>query len=584
MSNTMLTSAPDTATPAVTSLPPGQTTTPAARVVRSSGNHAPSAGSTRNSTLLAEREQSLRRLGLENLGRVYWDLPTPALYEEAIRRYEGMLSHLGPLVIRTGQHTGRLPKDKFLVREPSSEERIWWGKVNKPMAPARFETLKARLGAYLQGKDIFVQNCYAGADERYRVPIRIIAERATHALFARTMFIRELNAEKLATHDPQFTVIHAPNFHADPEIDGTNSDAFVILHFGRRLILIGGTAYSGEMKKSIFTVMNYLLPQQGVMAMHCSANYGRTKDDVALFFGLSGTGKTTLSADPERTLIGDDEHGWSDAGVFNFEGGCYAKVIRLSRSGEPEIHECTRRFGTILENVAMDSRSRHVDLDDGALTENTRAAYPITHIPNMTRAGLAGHPRHIIMLTCDAFGVLPPIAKVSRTQAMYHFLAGYTAKVAGTEAGVKEPRATFSPCFGAPFMALPPLTYAELLGRKIAQHDTAVWLINTGWSGGPYGEGRRIELNVTRRLVKAILNDELSDVPRRPDPVFGLAVPASVPDVPARLLDPRSTWKDAASYDRKAGELASLFAKHFEETAPTAPDDVRAAGPRVAKS
>jgi phosphoenolpyruvate carboxykinase (ATP) len=335
------------------------------------------------------------------------------------------------------------------------------------------------------------------------------------------------------------------------------------------------------MKKSIFTVMNYLLPQQGVMAMHCSANYGRTPNDVAIFFGLSGTGKTTLSADPERTLIGDDEHGWSDDGVFNFEGGCYAKVIRLSSSGEPEIHETTRRFGTILENVAIDSRSRHVDLDDGALTENTRAAYPITHIPNMTRSGLAGHPRHIIMLTCDAFGVLPPIAKLSRAQAMYHFLAGYTAKVAGTESGVKEPRATFSPCFGAPFMALPPLTYAELLGRKIAQHDTAVWLVNTGWSGGPYGEGQRIDLNLTRRLVKAILNDELREVPRRPDPVFGITVPVSVPGVPAQLLTPRATWKDPAAYDRKARELAALFQKNFHETAGNAPDEVRSAGPRL---
>ena len=543
--------------------------------------HKAPGGAPHSRTPHINRETSLRRLGLENLGRIYWDLPTPALYEEAIRRYEGMLSHLGPLVVRTGQHTGRLPKDKFLVNEPSSAKHIWWGKVNKPIAPERFETLKARLCAYLQGKDIFVQNCFAGADARYRVPIRIIAERATHALFARTMFIREAGPAGLATHEPEFTVIHAPNFHADPEIDGTNSDAFVIIHFGRKLVLIGGTAYSGEMKKSIFTVMNYLLPQQGVMAMHCSANHGATPDDVAIFFGLSGTGKTTLSADPDRTLIGDDEHGWSDQGVFNFEGGCYAKVIRLSPEGEPEIHETTRRFGTILENVAIDSGRRRVDLDDPALTENTRAAYPITHLPNSIRSGVAGHPRHIIMLTCDAFGVLPPIAKLTPAQAMYHFLAGYTAKVAGTEAGVKEPQATFSPCFGAPFMALPPLTYAQLLGRKIAEHKTQVWMVNTGWSGGPYGEGQRIKLNLTRRMVKAILNDELKNVPCRTDAVFGLEVPLQVPDVPTAILDPSETWKDPFAYASKARELAEMFERNFREVAANAPDEVKAAGPRI---
>jgi phosphoenolpyruvate carboxykinase (ATP) len=526
------------------------------------------------------REESIRDLGLENLGHVYWDAPTSALYEEAIRRYEAALSHLGPLVVRTGQHTGRLPHDKFLVREASSEKNICWGKINRPIDAAKFDGLKSRLCAYLQGKDIFIQNCYAGADEQYRIPIRIISERASAALFARTMFIRELDLEKLAQHVPEFTVLHAPDFHADPEIDGTHSEAFVLLHFGKKLILIGGTAYAGEIKKSIFTVMNYLLPQKGVMAMHCSANYGTDENDVAIFFGLSGTGKTTLSADPDRTLIGDDEHGWSDNGAFNFEGGCYAKVINLSPAGEPEIYETTRRFGTILENVTMDMRTRHVDLDDAALTENTRAAYPITHIPNMTRTGKAGHPKHIIMLTCDAFGVLPPLARLNSAQAMYHFLAGYTAKVSGTEAGIKEPQATFSPCFGAPFMALPPTTYAKLLGDKLAKHNVDVWLINTGWSGGSYGQGQRIKLASTRAMVKAVLSGALKNVATKPDPIFGIAVPMSCPGVPGEILDARNTWKDKAAYDRKACELAAMFDKNFAENASDASAEIKKAGPK----
>ena len=526
------------------------------------------------------REDSLKQLGLGNLGQVYWDLPTSALYEEAIRRHEANLSHLGPLVVRTGQYTGRLPKDKFFVREPSSESKICWGNINRPLDEDKFDSLKHRLCAYLQGRDIFIENCYAGADEHYRVPIRIISERATAALFARTMFIRELDVEELAHHVPEFTVLHAPSFHADPAIDGTHSEAFVLVHFGKKLILIGGTAYAGEIKKSIFTVMNYLLPQKGVMAMHCSANYGSDENDVAIFFGLSGTGKTTLSADPDRTLIGDDEHGWSDNGIFNFEGGCYAKVIKLSREGEPEIYETTRRFGTILENVTMDMRTRHVNLDDASLTENTRAAYPITHIPNMTRTGKAGHPKHIIMLTCDAFGVLPPVARLTPAQAMYHFLAGYTAKVAGTETGIKEPQATFSPCFGAPFMALPPTVYANLLGTKIAKHKVDVWLINTGWSGGSYGQGQRIDLGFTRAMVKAVLSGTLKDAATIPDPVFGFAVPLSCPGVPDKMMSPRNTWKDKAAYDRKAGELAVLFEKNFAENAGDTSAEIKEAGPK----
>ncbi len=534
-----------------------------------------------NDPKTALQEQSLKDLGLDNLGRVYWDLPTAALYEEAIRRYEGTLSHLGPLVVRTGQYTGRLPQDRFFVREPSSERKISWSQVNRPLDAAKFDALKHRLCAYLQGKDIFIQNCYAGADEQYRIPVRVVSERAWAALFARTMFIRELDPEKLAQHVPEFTVLHAPNFHADPIVDGTHSEAFVLLHFGKKLILIGGTAYAGEIKKSIFTVMNYLLPQKGVMAMHCSANYGTDENDVAIFFGLSGTGKTTLSADPDRTLIGDDEHGWSENGAFNFEGGCYAKVIRLSPAGEPEIYETTRRFGTILENVAMDTRTRHVDLNDASLTENTRAAYPITHIPNMTRTGKAGHPKHIIMLTCDAFGVLPPLSRLTSAQAMYHFVSGYTAKIAGTESGIKEPQATFSTCFGAPFMALPPTVYAKLLGEKLAKHNVDVWLVNTGWSGGAYGQGQRIKLEFTRAVVKAVLSGALKDAATKLDPTFGFAVPVSCPGVPDEIMNARDAWKDKTAYDHKARELAVMFVNNFTENAADAPVEIKKAGPKL---
>ena len=531
--------------------------------------------------LLIDKSPSLVALGLENLGSVHWDLSTAALYEEAVRRYEASISHLGPLVARTGHYTGRLPKDKFLVKEPSSDAKIWWGDVNRPITIEHFDAIQHRLCAYLQGKDIFVQNCYVGVPEKYRVPIRVITEKAWHSLFARTMFVRELNLEKLAKHVPEFTVIHAPDFHADPSWDKTNSDAFILLHFGKKLILIGGTSYAGEIKKSVFTVMNYLLPQRKVMAMHSSANYGKDENDVALFFGLSGTGKTTLSADPDRTLIGDDEHGWGDEGVFNFEGGCYAKVIKLSPEGEPEIYETTRRFGTVLENVAMDTRTRHIDLNDDSLTENTRAAYPITHIPNMTTTGRGGHPKNIIMLTCDAFGVLPALSHLSREQAMYHFLSGYTAKIAGTEAGIKEPQATFSPCFGAPFMALPPSVYTHLLGEKIAQHKSDVWLINTGWTGGPYGTGKRIDLAHTRAMVNAVITGAMKDVKTTLDPVFGLQIPVSCPGVPAEMLDPAKTWKDPAAYKIKAEELAVMFVKNFEANATDASPEVRAAGPKV---
>lgn len=521
---------------------------------------------------------ALENHGIQNVNGIYWNLSTSLLCEEAIRRREGRLAHLGPLVVRTGHHTGRSPHDKFIVREPSSEGKIWWGKVNQPMETDKFETLHLRLLAYLQGKDVFVQDCFAGADPLYRLPIRIITETAWHSLFARNMFI-QAEPEELVVHVPQFTVINVPGFHAIPELDGTRSEVFVVINFGQRLVLIGGTQYAGEIKKAIFTVMNYLLPQQNVMSMHCSANIG-SDGDVAIFFGLSGTGKTTLSADPARTLIGDDEHGWSDQGVFNFEGGCYAKVIRLSPQAEPEIYETTRRFGTILENVAFDSATGHLNLDDDSLTENTRAAYPISHIPNATRDGLGGHPTNIIMLTADAFGVLPPIAKLTPAQAMYYFLSGYTAKVAGTEKGVTEPQATFSTCFGAPFMALSPIVYANLLGDKIARHKVNVWLINTGWSGGPYGVGQRMKIAYTRAMVHAALSSALNDVSMIPDPVFGVAVPVAVPNVPPEALDPRNTWDDKGSYDARARNLAGMFAENFKVFDDHVPSEVRAAGPK----
>ena len=521
----------------------------------------------------------LEHHGIDNVNMVYWNMSTPQLYEEAIRRREGRMAHLGPLVVRTGQHTGRSPNDKFIVREPSSEDKIWWGKVNQPMTQEKFDALHARLAAYLQGKDIFVQDCFAGADKAYRLPIRIITENAWHSLFARNMFIQGEPSE-LTTHVPEFTVIDAPGFHAIPELDGTRSAVFVVIDFGQRLVLIGGTQYAGEIKKAIFTIMNYLLPQKGVLSMHCSANIG-PDGESAVFFGLSGTGKTTLSADPERTLIGDDEHGWSDHGVFNFEGGCYAKVINLSPQAEPEIYETTRRFGTILENVAFDSQSGRLNLDDASLTENTRAAYPITHIPNAARDGLGNHPMNIIMLTADAFGVLPPIAKLTSAQAMYHFLSGYTAKVAGTEKGVTEPQATFSTCFGAPFMALSPIVYADLLGEKVDRLKVNVWLVNTGWSGGPYGVGKRMSIGYTRAMISAALDGQLDNVDTVSDPFFGLEVPVAVPGVPTDVLDPRSTWADQEAYDVQARKLASMFVENFKTFADKVSDEVKAAGPKI---
>ncbi|RKX25800.1 MAG: phosphoenolpyruvate carboxykinase (ATP), partial [Candidatus Zixiibacteriota bacterium] len=433
----------------------------------------------------------LEPYGIRNTGVVFRNLSTPALYAESVRNREGFIAHLGPYVVRTGQHTGRSPRDRFIVKEPTTEKKIWWGKENRPFDRDKFDSLYYRALAYLQGKQLYIQDCYAGADRDYRMRVRVINETAWHNMFARNMFIRMKDSSELDGFEPEFTVIHVPNFHADPELDTTNSEAFVILNFEKRLVIIGGTAYAGEIKKAIFTVMNFFLPQKKVLSMHCSANMGE-KGDTAVFFGLSGTGKTTLSTDPERKLIGDDEHGWSDAGIFNFEGGCYAKVIRLSREGEPDIYECTRKFGTILENVAIDIETRRIDLNDSSLAENTRAAYPITHIKNSVPEGTGGHPKNIILLTADAFGVLPPVARLTPEMTQKYFLIGYTAKVAGTEVGVTEPKATFSSCFGSPFMALEPSVYANLLGEKINKHNALCWLVNTGWINGPYGTGERI--------------------------------------------------------------------------------------------
>ena len=524
--------------------------------------------------------EELEELRIKNIREVFYNFGTPALYEQVIRRREGLLAHLGPLVVRTGYHTGRSPNDKFLVKEPENEKNIWWGKVNIPFTEDDYNRLYSKMMAYIQGKDLYVEDCFACADPNYQLNLRIVTETAWHNLFARNMFRRYDSRDELLKHKPDFTVIHMPNFHANQEYDKTNSEVFVVVNFAKKIVLIGGSSYAGEIKKSIFTVLNYLLPLKKVMSMHCSANVG-ADGDVALFFGLSGTGKTTLSADQNRRLIGDDEHGWSEDGVFNFEGGCYAKVIRLSEEAEPDIYECTRMFGTILENVQIDAQTRRLDLDDDTFTENTRAAYPLTHIPNIVPEGMAGHPQNIIMLTADAFGVLPPISKLSTEQAMYHFISGYTAKVAGTEKGVTEPKATFSACFGAPFMVHHPSVYAELLGEKIKKHNAKCWLVNTGWSGGPYGVGKRMKIQYTRAMLSAALTGKLDDVEYVKDPFFNLNVPISCDGVPAEVLNPRSTWEDKNAYDETAKKLAKMFIENFKEFEEGTAKEIIAAGPNL---
>jgi phosphoenolpyruvate carboxykinase (ATP) len=522
--------------------------------------------------------------GFGNARTVYWNLPAAQLYEQAVRRDEARIAGEGPLVATTGKHTGRSPNDKFTVKDETTEGEVWWGDVNRPFDAERFDRLLAKARAHVEGRDLFVFDGYAGADPNYRLPVRVITEQAWHNLFAQNMFLHEADPEKLRSFQPGFTVIDVGTLQADPAEDGTKSPTFILLDLSRRMVLIGGTVYAGEIKKSIFSVMNYYLPKQGVLPMHCSANYGRDREDSALFFGLSGTGKTTLSADPARKLIGDDEHGWSADGIFNVEGGCYAKVIRLSAEGEPEIYATTRRFGTVLENVVVDPETRSLDLDDDSLTENTRSSYPLTQLSNADLGGQAGHPKTVIFLTADAFGVLPPLSRLTAEQAMYHFLSGYTAKVAGTERGVTEPKATFSACFGAPFLPLHPGTYAKMLGERLERHGVRVWLVNTGWTGGPYGVGSRIKLGYTRRMVTAILAGELDAVETVTDPFFGLAVPRQVPDVPDAVLDPRASWKSAAEYDAKASQLADMFADNFEKYESGVSEAVKSAGPRKVAS
>ncbi|RMG60765.1 MAG: phosphoenolpyruvate carboxykinase (ATP) [Calditrichaeota bacterium] len=525
---------------------------------------------------MSDRENQLSQLGIEYWKALHWNLTTPVLVEAALRRSEGVLADNGALIVSTGSRTGRSPKDRFIVEEATSKDNIDWGSVNIPMSEAQFDHLLNKVRAYYQGKELFVQDLFAGQDPRYRLGVRVVSELAWGALFARTLFVRPQSRDELADYRPDYTVLHAPMLQANPAVDGTRSEVFVVLHFGRRLILIGGTRYGGEIKKSIFSVMNYLLPLKGIFSMHCSANVG-AREDVALFFGLSGTGKTSLSADPERRLIGDDEHGWSDDGVFNFEGGCYAKTIRLSREKEPQIYNAIR-FGSIAENVIYDPETRTIDYDSDAITENTRATYPLEYIDNALIPGIAGHPRNVFFLTADAFGVLPPISRLTPEMAMYHFMSGYTSKLAGTEAGVTEPEATFSACFGAPFLPLPATRYAELLGKKMNQHQVNVWLVNTGWSGGPYGVGSRIDIKYTRAMVKAALNGQLEKAEFRPDPVFRVLVPTACPGVPADILNPKNTWQDKSAYDAKARELARRFVENFQKFK-NVPESILSAAP-----
>jgi len=514
------------------------------------------------------------------LGRpAHLNLSVAELYERAIQRGEGLLADGGPLVVRTGQHTGRSPRDKFTVDEPRSHDGVWWGGFNQPISEDRYEDLRRRFIEHMSKREVFVQDCFVGADPRYRRSVRAYTETAWASIFCDNLFIRPTH-EDLRDFRPNFTIIDAPNFRADPQRDGTRSDTVILVHYGRQEILIGGSMYAGEMKKGAFGIMNFRLPEEGVLPMHSSVNVGR-EEDVAVFFGLSGTGKTTLSADPQRTLIGDDEHGWSDEGVFNFEGGCYAKTIRLSHIYEPDIYSTTRRFGTVLENVAIDPQTRQLDLDSDVLTENTRGAFPLHFISNSSEVGMAGHPSTVIFLTADAFGVLPPIARLDRNQAMYHFISGYTAKLAGTEVGIKEPQATFSTCFGAPFMPRHPGVYAGMLGDRLDRHDVPVWLVNTGWTGGRYGVGERMNIAHTRQMVRAALNGRLEGVPTRTDPLFGVEVPEHCPDVPDDILWPRDTWQDKAAFDRQARKLAAMFIDNFKQFEAGVAGEVRAAGPRL---
>lgn len=519
---------------------------------------------------------NLEDLGIINLKNVYYNLPVSKLVEEIIRRNEGVFVNNGAINVNTGKYTGRSPNDKFIVDEPEVHDDIWWDN-NKAISVDKFEKLYNRLTAYLQNRDLFIFDGFVGADPSYRLPIRVVNEYAYQNLFAHQLFIRPTK-EEIKTHKAQFTVIAAPGFNTIPELDGVNSEAFIIISFTKKIVIIGGTQYAGEIKKSIFSVMNYLMPKRGVMSMHCSANTGKN-GDTALFFGLSGTGKTTLSADPERFLIGDDEHGWSDNGIFNFEGGCYAKCINLSKEKEPQIWNAIK-FGTVLENVVYDENTRELDYSCDKITENTRAAYPIDYIPGAVIPGIGGHPKVIVFLTADAFGVLPPISRLSKEQAMYYFISGYTSKLAGTERGISEPQATFSTCFGSPFLPLEPMVYAKLLGEKIDKYGSKVYLVNTGWSGGPYGLGKRMNLTYTRAMVTAALNGELEYVKYVKDPIFNLEIPESCPNVPSEILNPKNTWADKEAYDIHARKLANKFAENFKKY-DNITNEIKSAGPNV---
>lgn len=526
-------------------------------------------------------DYSLENHGLKDLKRIYWNLTTEALYEEALFRREGILTNMGTLLVSSGEHTARAANDKFLVKESTTEDEVWWGENNSPISSDKFDDLLSRMQEYLKGQDVFVQDCFVGADENYQMPIRIITEYAWHSHFARNMFIQPISNEDYKGHIPEFTVIDVPSFIAKGPEDDLRSGTFILINIAKKLVIIGNTGYGGEIKKSIFAVMNYLLPKLGIMTMHCSANQG-VDGDVALFFGLSGTGKTSLSADPNRGLIGDDEHGWSDDGIFNFEDGCYAKVIRLSPTAEPEIYKTTSTFGTILENVIYDPITRQIDLDDDEITENTRASYPLNYIGNAIPEKKGGHPKNIILLTCDAQGVLPPIAKLTPDQAMYHFISGYTSKVGGTEVGLgKEPALTFSACFGAPFMVHHPIVYAELLAKKMEQHEVNCWLLNTGWVGGKFGVGERISIKHTRALLTAALNGELDDVEYYLDDVFNFLVPKTCPNVPDSVLYPAESWVSKDEYDLKYRNLASRFIENFKKFEESSPENVRNAGPSI---
>lgn len=509
--------------------------------------------------------RNLEEHGIRTSEEIHWNLTTPRLYEAIVRKGEALLAHGGPVVVTTAPHTGRSPHDKFIIDDPQTHEVIWWGPVNNSLPPEKFAGIRQRLLHHLAAKELFVQDCFAGARHRQRLPIRVITETAWHSLFARSLFICPSAAE-LEAHRPEFTLIDAPSFRANPETDGTNSEVCILVNFTEKLILIGGTAYGGEIKKAIFTIMNYLLPRErDTLSMHCSANVGAT-GDTAIFFGLSGTGKTTLSTDPDRVLIGDDEHGWDDEGIFNIEGGCYAKVIRLSKEFEPEIYDCTHRFGTVLENVVIDPLSRRIDLDDDSLTENTRAAYSIRTIQNAVQDGTGAQPKNIFMLTCDAFGVLPPIARLTPEQAMFHFLSGYSAKIAGTEDGLgAEPQATFSACFGAPFLPLHPAVYAQLLRDRITRHGVRCWLVNTGWSGGGFGVGNRIRIDHTRAMIHAALSGAFDAIPFVREPYFGLEIPTECPEIPSSILNPVIVWPDLKAYQKIASVLAERFQKNYQQ-------------------